>query len=257
MKIVRRSPEPFFYKGGKTGILLIHGFSGSPSELRPMGQYFIDKGYTVYAPLLAGHGKTAEEMVKTGWRDWWQSVLDAYERLQKEELDHLFVAGLSMGGALTLFLAAQKPVDGVISMCTPVWIKDRRLMFVDLVHYFYPFYTPKNRRKRDPEIESMMVPIDRTPLKCVASLKKFIRTQMRPSLSKVTVPALIVQSRQDETVEPESADYILEHISSEKKKLSWYENSCHIITLDKERGKLFQEVEHFIIENSMSIKGLA
>jgi carboxylesterase len=246
MKILHRSPEPFFYSGGKTGILLVHGFLGTPSEMRPMGQYFIDREYTVYAPLLAGHGKTASEMAKTSWRDWYQSVLDAYERLKQENLEHIFVAGLSMGGALSLLLTSQKQVDGVISMCAPIWIKDRRQALVEWVHYFYPYYTPKNRKKRPPEVESMIVQLDQTPLKSVASLKKMIRSQLCPSLKKVTAPALIVQSRHDETVDPKSAQYIYEHISSENRSLSWYENSCHIITLDKERGKLFHEVEEFI-----------
>ncbi|WP_168188736.1 alpha/beta hydrolase [Thermoflavimicrobium daqui] len=253
MKIVRRSPEPFFYSGGKTGILLIHGFMSNPSELRPMGQYFIDKGYTVYAPLLAGHGKTAEVMAETDWEDWWKTVDDAYDYLNKENLDHIYVAGLSMGGALSLYLASQKQVDGVISMCAPIWIQHWGDMLASFIYHFYPFYKPKNRRKRDPEIEAMMVKMDRTPIKCVASLRKFIRSALRPNLSKVNVPALIIQSRHDETVKPESANYIYNHISSEKKSLSWYEKSCHIITLDKERGKLFQEVEQFIVNNNQNL----
>ncbi|MFC4548022.1 alpha/beta hydrolase [Paenactinomyces guangxiensis] len=243
MNISKRSPEPFFYSGGNTGILLIHGFTGTPSEMRPMGQYLKDRGYTVYAPLLAGHGTSPEEMEKTGWKDWWKSVLDAYERLKNEGVEKLFVAGLSMGGALSLYLAAQKPVDGVIAMCSPVWIKDRRALIVDLIRLFIPYKVRSSHK--DPEIEAHLVPYDRTPLKCVSSLNRLIR-QVCKCMPRVQAPALVIQSRNDETVVPKSADYIYEHISSPVKYLSWYENSSHIITLDKERRKLFHEVEDFV-----------
>ncbi len=243
MNIVKRSPDPFYYSGGKTGILLIHGFTGTPSELRPMGQYFMERGYTVYAPLLAGHGTSPEDMLKTGWQDWWESVLVAYERFRKEKLEKIFVAGLSMGGSLSLYLAAQKPVNGVISMCTPVWIRDKRAMIVDLVRFFMPYKV--RRSQKPPEIEQHLVPYDRTPLKCVGSLNRLIR-QVRNAMPRVQAPTLIVQACRDETVLPESADYIYKNISSREKYLSWYENSSHLITLDRERKKLFQEVEEFI-----------
>ncbi len=249
MKATLRSPEPFFYSGGKTGILLIHGFTGTPSELRPMGEYLRDKGYTVYAPLLAGHGTCPEEMEKTGWRDWWQSTLDAYNRLRKLDLDHLFVAGLSMGGVLSLLLAVEKPADGVISMCAPVWVRDRRAFLAGIA---YPFYRYKpNGKHRDPDIDAHLVPYDRTPIKSVGELNRLLR-RLKRCLSKVEIPALVVQSLNDETIQPRSANHIYGRISSKVKQLSWYEKSSHIITVDKERRKLFAEVDQFIRQVSSS-----
>lgn len=243
MAMIQRSPEPFFYTGGKTGILIIHGFTGTPSEMRPMGDYFKEQGYTVYAPLLAGHGTSPEEMEKTTWHDWWQSTLDAYDHLRAEGVERLFVAGLSMGGALALYLASQKPVDGVITMCAPVWIRDRRAYIAGLIRHFIP-YKPRTSTKL-PEIEAHLVPYDRTPLKSVGSLIRFVRLVCK-KLPEVKAPALIIQARKDETIIPESADYIYEHISSTVKHLSWYEKSSHIITVDRERKKLFQEVDDFM-----------
>ncbi|MBA4603659.1 alpha/beta hydrolase [Thermoactinomyces mirandus] len=250
MKVIQRSPEPFYYSGGKTGILIIHGFTGTPSELRPMGEYFRDKGYTVYAPLLAGHGTSPEEMEKTGWRDWWQSTLDAYDRLRTENnLDHLFVAGLSMGGVLSLLLAAKKPVTGVISMCAPVWVRDRRAFLAGIA---YPFYRYKlNHKHRDPDIEAHLVHYDRTPVKSVGELNRLLQ-RLKRCLPWVVVPALVIQSRNDETIQPRSASHIYEKISSKVKYLSWYEKSSHIITVDKERRKLFSEVDQFIRQVSSS-----
>lgn len=246
MEIIQRSPDPFFYKGGKTGILLIHGFSGTPSEMRPMGEYFKEKGYTVSAPLLAGHGTTPEDMEKTYWPDWWKSVLDAYEQLMTE-VEECFVAGLSMGGALSLYLASQKPVAGAIPMCAPIWVQDRRAFFAGVLHHFIPY--KKRTIRRAEEIEKQMVTYDRTPVKSVGSLNRLIST-VRQHLPNVSVPTLVIQSKLDEVVVPKSAEYIHEKISATDKKLSWYEKSSHIITLDKERKKLFAEVEEFIQQHS-------
>lgn len=215
-----------------------------------MGEYLRDQGYTVNAPLLAGHGTSPEEMEKTTWWDWWQSTVDAYNQMRAEkDLDHLFVAGLSMGGALSLLLAAEKPVSGVISMCAPVWVRDRRAF---LARIAYPFYRYKlNGTHRDPHIEAHLVSYDRTPVKSVAELNRLLK-RMKQCLSRVEVPALVVQSRNDETVQPRSARHIYEKISSRMKRLSWYEKSSHIITVDKERRKLFAEVDQFIRQVSSS-----
>lgn len=218
-----------------------------------MGEYFRDKGYTVNAPLLAGHGTSPEEMEKTGWRDWWRSTLDAYNGMREEkDLDQLFVAGLSMGGALSLLLAAEKPIDGVISMCAPVWVRDRRAFLAGIA---YPFYRYKpNGNHRDPDIEAHLVSYDRTPIKSVGELNRLLK-RLKQHLPRVEVPALVVQSRNDETVQPRSANYIYEKISSNVKRLSWYEKSSHIITVDKERRKLFAEVDNFIRQVSSSTIG--
>lgn len=247
LEIIKRSPEPFYYPGGKTGILLIHGFSGSASELRPMGEYFRQKGYTVCAPLLKGHGTTPEDLRQSQWHDWWMSAIDGYDRLARAGVEKIYVAGLSMGGMLSLKLAIERPLAGVVTMCAPIWVRDRRAGLARFVHYFYP-YLPRTGRKA-PEIESQMVAFDRTPLRSVGQLLALIR-HMRRLLQKVSIPALVIQSRVDETINPESALYIYENISSVDKKLTWYEHSSHIITLDRERRKLFQEVEEFIERTS-------
>jgi carboxylesterase len=243
MKIQRRSPNPFFYEGGDTAVLLVHGFTGTPSELRPLGQYLRDEGFTVYAPLLAGHGTSPEEMECTTWKDWWKSTLDAYERLKQEGVQQIVAAGLSMGGALVLNLARTVPLDGVIPMCAPIWLKDKRSHLVDVIRHVKP-YLPR-RETKPAHIEEHLVPYDKTPLKCVSSLRRLIR-HVRFHLGEVEVPALIVQAEQDETVVPKSAIHIYNAIASKEKRISWYPKSSHIITLDKERIKLFQEVAHFV-----------
>lgn len=243
MKITNRLPEAFYYSGGKTGILLLHGFTGTPSELRPLGKYLSEKGFTVYAPLLKGHGTTPEDMATTRWQDWWQSTVDAYTQLVAKEIDKLFVIGLSMGGCLSLYLSTQKKVDGVVSLCAPVWVKDRRFPFVHFAKYVMPWLDRVPNKCS--EIESYIYPYQRTPAICINELRKLMKV-VRRNLAKVKVPTLVVQSQQDDTVEPKSGKYIYDRISSSVKHLSWYEKSGHIIVLDKERKELFEEIWEFI-----------
>ncbi|WP_309864640.1 alpha/beta hydrolase [Desmospora profundinema] len=243
MRIQRRSPDPFFYPGGAIGILLIHGFTGTPSEMRPLGQYLKQRGYTVYCPLLPGHGTSPEEMVETAWPDWWQAVREAYQRLRKEKCERVVAVGLSMGGALALNLAREEELDGIVSLCAPVWLKDKRTLIVDVVRWVIPYL--KRRRTKPAHIEEYLVPYDRTPLKSVSSLKRLIRHVCK-GLHEVKAPALIIQAEKDETVFPRSASYIYNTIASGDKQIRWFEKSSHIITLDKERERLFREIDAFV-----------
>ncbi|SDW46888.1 carboxylesterase [Marininema mesophilum] len=243
MKIKRRSPEPFFFEGGKTGILLIHGFTGTPSELSPLGRFLHKQGYTVHAPLLAGHGTTPEDMNTTTWPDWWKSTQEGYQRLKESGVEEVIAIGLSMGGCLVLNLARTESLSGVVPLCAPIWLKDKRAHLTGLFQYWMPYR--KRGGDKPAHIEDYLVAYDRTPLKCIVSLRKFIR-YLRPRLSKVTVPALVVQAEKDETVVPKSASYIFEAIESEDKDIRWFAKSGHIITVDKERERLFTEIDTFV-----------
>jgi carboxylesterase len=243
VKAKPRSPETFLYSGGKTGLLLLHGFTGSTAEMQPMGRFFHKLGFTVHAPLLAGHGTTPEEMAKTRWADWWQSAVEGYDRLVQEGCERIVVAGLSMGGLLTLRLAYHRTPAAVISLNAPVGVRDKRIRWAKYVHYVRP-YIPRSEKK-EVHIESEIVPYDRSPVVCAASLWELI-TLMRKEMVQVKVPALIIQSINDETVEPSSGDYIYSHICSNYKEIKQYHKSGHIITLDKEREHVFQDIADFL-----------
>jgi carboxylesterase len=243
MRIIPRSPAPFFYEGDERGILLIHGFTGSTAEMGPMGKHFAERGFTVHAPLLAGHGTSPEDMANTTDLDWWQSVVQGYERMMSFGCKRIYVAGLSMGGLLALRVARDFPVQGVISMAAPLRFKNKKAYFAWLLHRFTP-YSERDSEKPG-HIEQHLVPYDRTPVKCVSCLKK-IMDDMRRSLARITVPALIVQGGEDETIYPEDAKMIFSRLGSEDKELKWYPNSSHIIVLDHEREQLFADIETFI-----------
>lgn len=243
MRAEMRVADSFFLQGkDKTAILLVHGFTGSPAELRFLGEYLNEHGFTVYAPLLAGHGLTPEKMAKTNKEDWWNSVVDAYDLLLSKGYTDIIAVGLSMGGALSLKLAMHKSLVAVISMAAPIYIHNR---FIGLSRWMKYVKTYQVKKRKDDNIEQFLVSYDKTPLICAESLDRLIK-EVRNNLGRVSVPILIMQGKKDETVRFESAQYIYDHVSSVKKELQWYENSTHIMTLDKGRDMVFANVLEFI-----------
>jgi carboxylesterase len=237
-----KDPRPFEFSGGKKAVLLLHGFTGTPSELRPLGKFLAEKGYTVKAPLLAGHGTTPEDMMQTGMKDWVKSAGDAYFDLKRKHED-VYAAGLSMGGSLALHLAARLPVAGVISMCAPIFIQDRRARFA---RWIAPFVKFNPHKTPHPEhIEPFLAGYAKTPMRCVPELLKLIRA-VRRELQDIKVPVLILQAEQDLTVRPKSAEYIFQHIGSRQKQLKRYPNSGHILPVDHDRDQVFADVEQFL-----------
>ncbi|CUH94319.1 hypothetical protein P22_0385 [Propionispora sp. 2/2-37] len=241
--MIIKGAEAFLLPGGEHGVLVIHGFTGSPSEMKLLGEHLQTAGYTVLGPRLCGHGTRAEEMEKTEWNLWYGSVLDGYHLLQGI-CRKISVVGLSMGGLLALKLAAEQSVHKVASLCAPIYIAEKRL---DLLPVYRAFrkYHPKKRRKL-PGIDPVYsVAYDRTPLRSLASLLKLIK-HVDGLLPQVTVPALIMQARNEHTVNPKSALHIYERIGSHSKELTWLDKSGHIITLDVEKEQVFKKVAGFL-----------
>jgi len=245
MKISQRSPEPFLFEteNKEFGILLVHGFTGTTAELRPLGTYLHKEGFTVHAPLLKGHGVTPEEMNCTTWVDWYSSAEEGYHRLKEIGCRKIIVIGLSMGGLLTLKLAQHHDVFAMVTLCAAIEVKDKRMGLVRYVQYFKQYL--KRRGHKADHIEKELFIYDKTPLACVASLDNLIKN-VRLVLPHLTQPILIVQAEQDETVDPCSGQLLYDLIGSKEKELKMFAESSHIITLDKEREALFLTITHFI-----------
>lgn len=244
MKIMKKSPDPFLYEGTKDlGLLLIHGFTGSPSEMRTLGNYLNGNGYTTYGPQLAGHGSTPEEMAKTRKEDWWNSVIEGYQYLIDKGYKQVVAIGLSMGGILSLKLAIEKELKAVIPMAAPIFVHDKRIALSRWIKYIKA-YEVKKISKED-HIAQYLDSYDRTPIACAESLYKLMK-EVKRELSKITIPIQIMQGKKDETVMHESANYIYSHVHSKIKELKWYEKSTHIMTLDREKEKVYEDILHFL-----------
>ncbi|WP_094603752.1 Carboxylesterase [Sporomusa silvacetica DSM 10669] len=238
--------EPFFLPGGETGVLVVHGFTGAPSEMRLAGEYLNSLGYTVLAPRLSGHGTTPEDMAKTTWPHWYSSVEDGYHVLNGI-CSNIAAVGLSMGGLLTLKLASEYPVSKLAVLSAPIYIANKRLRLLPLYRMFTNFVSKKRKRLPD-RGEEYSISYDMTPLSSLTSLIHLIN-HVDTLLPSVTVPALVIQSKKEHTVEPESAQYIYNKLGSTDKRLVWLNKSGHIITLDTEREYVFQEIGRFLAGN--------
>lgn len=235
--------EPFFLPGGASGVLLIHGFTGSPAEMRLLGDFLHKEGYTVLAPRLAGHGTIVEDMANTKWPHWYSSVEDAYHIL-RAICNNITVIGLSMGGLLTFKLAAEYQVDRIVSLSTSIFIADKRLDMLPVYRMFRDFVPKKRKIYADIE-PKYSVGYAATPLSSLSSLLDLIE-HVDSLLPIIQTPLLIVQGRQDHTVQPRSAEYIYDRVASNEKTLMWLEKSGHIVTIDIEREQIFRKISEFL-----------
>jgi len=236
--------EPFFFAGNRTGCLLIHGFTGTPNELRELGTFLAENGFTVSGILLAGHGTNLQEMEKTTWHNWHRSAVEGYQELQSR-CDEVFALGLSMGGLLALHLGAHYPLKGIVAMSTPAFIRDWRLPFLLAFKHFIRFLGKGPSDFRDRSVEATHIDYDRYPTRSIEQLLRLL-AHVRDDLPEVRAPVLFIHSRNDKSVPPENISYLYEHISSRDKEVVWVENSGHVITEDLEKDKVFRACLEFI-----------
>jgi len=247
MSLIMPGAEPFYFPGGRTGCLLIHGFTGTPKEMRFLGEHLAGAGCTVLGVRLFAHATRQEDMLRARWRDWVASAEDGLHLLG-EACDRVVVMGLSMGGILALLLAAEHAVSGVVALSTPYDSPDPRLRLRPLAAFLTLFW--RFARKGPPDWHDPTVAADHLeyPLAPVRGGVELydILAELRRRLPTVTCPALVIHSRGDLTVRGSSAEAIVAHMGSGDKKLVWVENSGHVVTRDAERERVFAEVLSFV-----------
>ncbi|MGP3988528.1 alpha/beta hydrolase [Streptomyces sp. 3N207] len=236
--------EPFRRDGSATGVLLCHGFTGTPQCLRPWAEDLARHGLTVSLPLLPGHGTRWEDMAMTSWEDWYATV-DRELRLLSQRCDQVFVCGLSMGGTLALRLAALhgNAVRGVV-------VVNPAITFPRLPGYLLP--VGRFLVRSAPGIVSDIAKegrhelgYDRVPTRAAYALRDFFRVT-RPELPKVTQPLLLLRSRADHVVPPADSALVLSRVSSVDVTETVLENSFHVATLDHDAERIFADSRGFI-----------
>lgn len=252
-----QSPNEFFLPGGKSGVLLIHGLTGTPSEMRFVGKGLQAQGFTVYGVQLAGHCEDEAALVATGWRDWYASVADAARRL-RPHVDQLFVAGLSMGAVLALHFAASEPesVAGIALYGTTLrydgWAIPRKARLAFLLPWLLRLGIGRGRRFeeayphgiKDGRIRARIVEFMRNghsggggllanPWPSLAEFYRLV-SRVRKELPRVRTPCLIVHAVEDDIASARNARIVGARIGGPVESV-WLDDSYHMITIDRQR----------------------
>jgi len=216
-------------------------------EMRPLGEFLAEKGYSVLGVRLAGHATDITDMNRVTWMDWSNSVLDGWHML-KPLTKEVFLIGLSMGGVLALYHASFLPAAGVVSLSTPYRIEPSlQLTLLPLLSRLLPYVNKGESDWQDPNAIETHFSYDRYPTRAILQLNLLLGV-MRKSLPQVKMPALLIHSKKDLGVIPENMKLIdrdLGTAENEKKRI-WLENSGHVVTRDLEKGLVFQSTHEFI-----------
>lgn len=241
--------QPFFLQGGSHGVLLIHGFTGSAAHMRLIGEELHAQGFTVQGINLPGHATTMMDMTNYTWQDWLSAAKEAYLAL-KETCQHVSVAGLSMGGVLTLLLGEQMDPTAIAPISTPTAVQNKLLPLAGVAQYFMKTIMWGDDSERAKRMDlNYHYGYQGFPTRSSVDLHKLI-VMARRNLHAITCPVLVVQSHADETIAPDSAETIMAGVSSQRKGVMWLELVPHVCTISPEYkriaaeiGKLFREAE--------------
>ena len=243
--------KPFYFEGNNgKAVLLVHGWTTTPYELRRLGVYLNEKGYTVDAPMLLGHGTFPGELENLKWEDWFRGVENSYAQLKKD-FSEVYVAGTSMGSSLAVLLAAKnKDVSGVVLMATPYELRSRKIMEVlgsfllKLGKKYYSKSYPLKFRF-SPMFITRMISYQSFPIKNVLEIFR-LSDEVKKVASNVCQPALVIQSSQDHVVTKRSVEKLYRKLGSKNKKKIILEKAYHTFISDIKNEHIFEDIFNFL-----------
>lgn len=246
--------EPFFFPGGPTGCLLLHGLASSPGEMRWLGEHLAQQGHAVHGVRLAGHGADYHDLARVHWRDWYGSLLDAWHVLSAQ-CEQIVLVGHSTGGTLALLAGAELPVSAVAALAAPVqmdgwWIRNSWwlryvLRYVDAADTSDLPDRVRVEQQRRGEPEYGRVRYDRWASNGPHQLYQLAR-QTRARLPALSVPLLLLYARHDSVVDAENSTIIRQAAGSAIIESQWVETGGHNLMIDEGRETVFSQVADFI-----------
>lgn len=231
--------EPFSHDGDDVGVLLCHGFTGTPQSLRPWARALAEAGHSVRLPLLPGHGTRWQDLRTTGWDDWYATVSAALDELSGR-CRVVVAAGLSMGGALALRLAVERGTDvaGLVLVNPAVRAEDPRLALLPVLKYAVASTPGISGDIKRPGVSELAY--TRTPTRALHSLVRGWRALL-PELPRVRQPLLVLRSAEDHVVPASSSALILREVSSDEAFEIVLTDSYHVATLDNDADRVVTE----------------
>ncbi|HBW20261.1 MAG: alpha/beta hydrolase [Streptosporangiaceae bacterium] len=236
--------EPFSHQGGGTGVLLCHGFTGSPQSLRPWAEYLAAAGLTVSLPRLPGHGTTWQDMARTRWEDWFAEVNRAFNEL-RGSAEEIFIMGLSMGGCLALRLAELHgdAVSGLVLVNPSVTADTRMFVLAPVLKYLVPSLKGITSDIKKPGVTE--AGYTRIPVKAAATLPGLWRITQQ-NLALVSQPVLVYRSLQDHVVGPASLEALRAALPDGRLEVRELADSYHVATLDNDAEAIFKGSLEFV-----------
>lgn len=229
---------------GDIGVLVLHGFTGSPASMRPLAEDLAARGYAVELPLLPGHGTHWKQLQTTTWQDLARETVRAFEQLRSRTRARV-VLGLSNGGLVALRLAQTRADDlaGAVLINPFLFSLDPRMKLLPILKSVLPSVPGVINDIAKPDMDE--VGYDRVPLRSLASLTQLQR-QVRERLPQTTLPTLLFTSRQDHVVDPKNSEEIANRIGATDFEHVWLERSYHVATLDYDYPEILDQTLKFV-----------
>ncbi|UOY91998.1 alpha/beta fold hydrolase [Ectobacillus sp. JY-23] len=244
---VLQGAHPFFFKGNHIGVLISHGFVGTPQSVAFLGKCIAAQGYTVYAPRLKGHGTHYEDMEAYTYHDWLNSLEDGYQLL-REHCNKIFVIGQSMGGTLALHLTSKHPsIAGVILI-------NAAMTSIPGMDAFNSIHKPRFIEEGAPDIKDKSVfeiTYAKAPIKAIHQVLGLME-DTRARLANITCPLLVFKSKEDHVVPPANSDYIMNQVQSPLKETVTLYNSYHVASMDFDKEFVAEKCCTFIKKFQMN-----
>ena len=236
--------RPELTGGRRIGVLVQHGFTGSPASMRPWAEDLAARGYAVEMPLLPGHGTRWRDMNKVTWADWVATVEGAFDKLADEN-DAVVAVGLSMGGALSLRLAADRGEElaGVVVVNLAIDTMRRDAFLLPVLKRIVPAFPGIRNDIKKPGMDEIAYPV--MPLKAAASMSAGW-VELRRDLPKITIPVLYFRSAEDHVADISSSRALNAGLSSKDFEERVLEDSYHVACLDNDAPRIFAESADFI-----------
>lgn len=238
--------EPYSAENGRSGVLVLHGFSGNPYTMRSLAERIDQAGYSVELPRLPGHGTSVEDLMTTDWSDWSGAALEAYDALASR-CDAVAVVGLSMGGGLAAFVGQSRADVAGCVFINPM-VKPMAQELLDGLDQFIEAGVEtidgngsdiKSENAREFEAAYPVMPL--VPLQ---SLFKGV-ADVHANLGRIAAPSLLLTSREDHTINWDRAEDLVRMVTGPIEQI-WLENSYHVATLDNDAGLIESSTVAFL-----------